>query len=55
MSVELDQYILRDFLGHPAIPGHPPGQRKYHRLMLLNELFKVRPPRLLSLLCISPL
>src|ERR1019366_6956771 len=44
MPIQLEKNILRNLLGQPAIAGHPGGERKHHRLVLVHELFKLRLP-----------
>jgi hypothetical protein len=43
-AVEFHKNILCDLLGQAAVCGHAEGERKDHRLVLVNEFFKVRLP-----------
>jgi hypothetical protein len=44
MAVEFQKDILGNLLGQPAVSGHAQSQRINHRLVLLDDLFKIRLP-----------
>src|SRR5208337_2594372 len=44
MPVELQKNILRDFFRQAAVAGHAQGERKDHRLVLVDKLLEVGLP-----------
>ena len=44
MPIQLEENILRNLFCQAAVTGHTGRQRKYHRLVLVHKLFKIRLP-----------